>query len=120
MTGKRILVIEDEFLIALEITAALEQGGFSSVEQAASEKEALKRITEERWDGVIADANLNGRSIDRIASLLGQRSIPFIVVTGYGKDTLPAAIGAAPVLEKPFHGAQLAKTLIDLLQGGTS
>ena len=108
MKGHHILVIEDEFVIALEIASALEDAGFSDVEQVDNEAEALHRITTEKWDGVVADANLNGRGIDRVAVALCQRSIPFIIVTGYARGTLPASIGDAPVIEKPFYGPSLS------------
>lgn len=111
MKNKRILVIEDEFLVALEITSVLEEAGFGEVQQAATEKTALEQIEEGTWDAVVADANLNGRRIDRIAGVLTQKGIPFVVVTGYERKSLLAAIGAAPILEKPFRGPQLVQTL---------
>ena len=118
MNGKRILVIEDEFLIALEIVSALEAAGFGDVEQVDNQEDALRRVGEETWDGIVADANLNGASIERIATLMKQRSIPFVVVTGYGKETLPTSVGDAPVIEKPFSWPHLAQTLIRTIGSG--
>lgn len=116
MKSQRILVIEDEFVIALEIGSALEDAGFSGIEHADNEVQALHRIASDDWDGVVADANLNGQGIDRVVAALGERSIPFIVVTGYAKHVLPASIGDAPVIEKPFHGRAIADALGRVLQ----
>jgi CheY-like chemotaxis protein len=118
--GQRILVIEDEFVIAAEIASALEDAGFSDVEQVHSEVEALDRITTEQWDGVVADANLNGRSIERVAAALRERSVPFIIVTGYARNTLPASIGNAPVIEKPLNSPNLIDVLSRVLQARKS
>jgi DNA-binding response OmpR family regulator len=113
--SQRILIIEDELLIALEIASSLEDAGFTEIQQAESESRALQRIADEAWDCVLADANLNGRSIDRIAAVLHERSIPLIVVTGYTKHSLPPSIGNAPVIEKPFDGANLVRILRSVL-----
>jgi DNA-binding NtrC family response regulator len=113
---QRILVIEDEFPISLEIASALEDAGFSDVEQVDNEPQALHRITTEQWDGVVADANLNGQGIERVVVALYERSIPFIIVTGYTKDTLPASIKDAPVIEKPFYGPSLTDALHRVLE----
>ena len=116
---KRILVIEDEFLVALEIASVLEDAGFRDVQQVDNEPEAIRRVAQEQWDGVVTDANLYGRSIEQIAAILHERCIPFIVVTGYNKDSLPAVIGAVPVVKKPFYGPNLSETLISVLPPGT-
>lgn len=107
MSEQRVLVVEDDFLIALEIVSALETAGFNNVQQADNEPDALRRVSQETWDGIIADANLNGDTIERLATLMKQRSIPFIVVTGYCNETLPPSIGSAAVIEKPFGGQSL-------------
>jgi len=112
--NKRILVIEDEFLIALDIISVLEDAGFREVRHIETEEEALMQIERHSWDAAIADANLNGRSIEQVARVLRERGVPFLVVTGYGRKSLPAAIGAAPILEKPFQHRQLLQTLIGL------
>lgn len=116
MTEKRILVIEDEFLVALEIETTLENAGFGKIEQAASEPEALARIAEGGWDVVVADANLQGKQIGRIASALMSGGVPFVIVSGYGREHLPAEVAHIPLLEKPFNRPLLVKTVTNLCQ----
>ena len=111
MKHLRILVIEDEFLVALDMATALEQMSYGSVRHAGTESSALQQLTENDWDAVIADANLNGSGIERIGALLQERNIPFVVVTGYERDNLPAAIREAPILNKPVSFETLAQTV---------
>lgn len=120
MNEKRILVIEDEFLVALEIQSQMREAGFGPVEHAATEKEALKRIQEGSWDAVVADANLNGRGLQRVTAALNQHRIPFIIVTGYSRDSLPPEVAQVPVLHKPIDGQRLIQEVRRLLFGQTS
>lgn len=114
MTGKRILVIEDEFLIALEIQSQLQTAGFADVVHAATEKAALLRIQEGGWDTAVADANLNGRGLGRVAAALLERYIPFVIVTGYSRDSLPAEVVHIPLIEKPLTGPSLVREVTRL------
>lgn len=109
-----ILIVEDEFLVAAEIRYQLERGGFAAVEHAATERAALAAISARPWDAAIVDANLNGRSIDSVAEALRLKGIPFVIVTGYGREGLSAALAGAPVIDKPFQPATLLSTLIRL------
>jgi CheY-like chemotaxis protein len=111
MTGKRILVIEDEYLVALEMQSVLADAGFAEVEYAATEREALARIEEGGWDAAIADANLNGRGISRIAAALTEHGVPFMIVTGYARESLPPEVAHVPFLDKPFHAPRLVQTV---------
>jgi CheY-like chemotaxis protein len=115
MKGKRILVIEDEFLIGVEIESILKASGAKDVGSAATEEEALRQIEHGTWDAVVADANLNGRGIQRIAHILVERSIPLLVVTGYGLESLPPEVRQSPVLTKPFRASQLVGAISPLL-----
>jgi CheY-like chemotaxis protein len=107
----RILVIEDEFLVALDMVAALEQMGYDPVKHAETENIALQQLKENDWNAVIVDANLNGRGIERIAALLRARGIPFVIVTGYNRENLPAVIRDAPVLTKPVSFENLEQSV---------
>jgi DNA-binding response OmpR family regulator len=120
MIGKTVLVIEDEFLVALEIQTELTNAGFAAVEHAATEQEALARIQEGQWDAVVADANLNGRGLTRIASALNQHGIPFVVVTGYSRESLPPEVREVPVIDKPFSGRKLVQTVRNLCRESRS
>lgn len=103
----RILVVEDEPLVAMDIAATLEEGGFEVLGPAAILDEALGFIAKDEFDAVLLDANLGGKPVDTLAAALTRRHIPFAFVTGYGRESLPAAFAAAPLLAKPFDAAAL-------------
>jgi CheY-like chemotaxis protein len=104
---KRILVVEDEFLIALDIAGTLEQGGHVVVGPFASRKVATAALKTEKIDGALLDANLGGEPVGDIADLLAARRLPFAFVSGYGTDQLPAHHRHVPLVRKPFTGSDL-------------
>jgi CheY-like chemotaxis protein len=105
--AKRILVVEDEFLIALDIAGALEQGGHTVIGPLASIGDALQALEREKLDAALLDANLGGEPVGRLADALHQRGVPFAFVSGYGREQLPPAHRGAPLVRKPFTGADL-------------
>jgi len=107
MGGKRILVVEDEFLIALDIAGALEQGGLVVIGPWASVRDALHALEHEKVDGALLDANLGGEPVGRVVDALLARRIPFAFVSGYGREQLPGQHQGVPLLGKPFTAADL-------------
>lgn len=109
-----ILMIEDEFLVAAEIEFHLKRGGFTELQHAATEGDALAAIANRHWDAAVVDANLNGRGIERIAAALQEKHVPFVIVTGYGRNGLPPTVADVLVLNKPFHPQTLVNTVAQL------
>lgn len=105
--NKRLLIIEDEPLVALDIADALENAKFEVVGTATSVEEALHMIANNRLDCVLLDGNLRGEPVDAVAALLEQKGVPFMFVSGYGKDSLPETSTNVAVLMKPFNPEQL-------------
>ena len=103
----RILVVEDEFLIALDISGVLEQAGLAVVGPAGTVGDALSAIEQEEVHGALLDAHLAGEPVGRVADALKARGIPFAFVSGYGREQLPKAHQGAPVVKKPFTGPDL-------------
>lgn len=117
LSGKRILIIEDEPLVALEICQILEDAGATAMGPVATRQEALAAITAD-LDGALLDGNLHGESVDEIAAALGAQGVPFLFVSGYGRDHLPAGFANTEVLGKPFSSAQLRETTATLVCKG--
>ena len=114
LTGLRLLVVEDEFMVADHIGMLLEDLGCEVAGFASTVAEALALVNSERLDGVLLDGNLNGESSGPVAIELRSRSIPFIVATGYGQLNLDAsALNGAPRLNKPFSKAQFERALTE-------
>jgi DNA-binding NtrC family response regulator len=107
--GRRILIVEDEYFIAQDVAAALEDLGYTVAGPVPSVEEALAAIATEKLDAVLLDANLFGTSSAPVAAELAARGLPFVVVTGYGDfDLLDPDLQAAPRLIKPVANAELA------------
>lgn len=115
LTGKRFLVVEDEALIALNFASMLERAGAEVARPVGTEKEALLAIEQGRFDGALLDANLHGRPVDEIAAALTRHNIPFIFVTGYGREGLPTSFQHVPVLGKPFSDQELIEAAADMV-----
>jgi CheY-like chemotaxis protein len=107
MTPKRILVVEDEFLIALNIAGVLEDNGLVVVGPFAGTGEALEALKRQAVDGALLDANLGGQPVGHIADALSARKVPFAFVSGYGREQLPQQYRGAPLVQKPFTDADL-------------
>jgi DNA-binding response OmpR family regulator len=104
----RILIVEDEYLVAAEISDILTAEGHTIVGQAASADEVIGILsTGTICDLAILDANLAGSSVSPVATALERRSIPFIVVSGYSQWELLLPLRAAPFVPKPVRRATL-------------
>jgi two-component sensor histidine kinase len=114
LADKTILVVEDEPLIGLDIVSTLEKTGARVSGPIGTEKEAMELIERRRFDAALLDANLHGRSVDVIATMLNRCNTPFLFVTGYGKEGLPEAYNQAGALAKPFSERQLVDAVVKL------
>ncbi len=99
-------------MIALMLEAMLEDFGCQVVALASSPDEAIAAVRGHVLDGVLMDMNLRGQNTHSIANELRERSVPFLLVTGYdGLDSDPPEIEAAPRLKKPFSQDELARRM---------
>jgi DNA-binding response OmpR family regulator len=114
MNGRRVLIVEDEALLALEIDALLRDCGMTPVGPTSRNDEALRLIDAHPIDCAVLDVNLQGESTERVAAELASRAIPFAFVTGYGQADIPKQFRDAPVLLKPFAGTALIDTIRSL------
>lgn len=115
ITGKRVFIVEDEFLVAAMLEEELVDHGAVVVGPAASLKDALRVVTEGGFDVAVLDWNLGGESSAPLGAMLQAAGIPFVISTGYG--VVPAAFADCPVLTKPYDPRELVKILDRLLAG---
>ena len=115
LKGKRILVIEDEPLVSMEIESNLANAGCEIVGPAATLDRAKSLAETADYDAALVDVNLKGQPVDELATLLTKKDRPFAFVTGYGRDALPSGFRGAVVLGKPFSADQLLATTEVLL-----
>jgi DNA-binding response OmpR family regulator len=111
IAGCRILVVEDDLLIAVLIEGALQDSGGEIVGPVATLERALKLADEEEFDAAILDVTIRGGKVYPVAELLLARGIPFVFATGYGDWALPEELRDKPRLMKPFTGAALEEQI---------
>jgi DNA-binding NtrC family response regulator len=111
----RILIVEDEPLIALDLEAILLDADFEVVDIAGTIEKALAIIQMGKSDAVLLDANLKGVSSAPVAIALAERGLPFLVLSGYAADQQPEAFRAGSYLQKPASPTQIIKLLNDIL-----
>jgi CheY-like chemotaxis protein len=108
LAGRRILVAEDEALIALELERMLEEFGCDVVGPLASVDKVLEQAERGGLDGAILDVNLRGQRIFEILPTLQRLGLRVIITSGYADDTLfPAPFRATPRIAKPFNQREL-------------
>jgi CheY-like chemotaxis protein len=115
LSGRRILVVEDEMIAAWVLERILADFGCKVIGPAARVKEALAMIEAEAIDAVLLDVNLNGEKSYPVADALVARGVPFVFSTGYNKDSMPKGYRDFPVLQKPYEATKLATVLAQLL-----
>jgi CheY-like chemotaxis protein len=110
LAGKRILLAEDEALIALEMKDILEGLGCEVVGPLSSIDRILEDAHREKLDGALLDVNLRGQQIFHVLPRLQALGVPLIITSGYDDLTLfPAPFRAVPRIAKPFAEAELRR-----------
>src|SRR5215208_410366 len=115
LQGKRIIVIEDEPLVAMDLESSLVAAGCEIAGSVGTIDKARALIAKTECDAALMDANLAGYPVDDLAAALTQKNIPFAFVTGYGRMALPLGFRDALVLNKPFGQEQLLAVMEVLL-----
>lgn len=114
---RRVLLVEDEYLIAEATARALEDVGVRVIGPTASVEDALALLDGEPVDGAILDVNLVGEKVFPVADTLLARGIPFLFATGYGASDLPPRWRDVPRFEKPVDARALARALLGEVAG---
>ena len=111
LAGKRVIIVEDEPLVAMDLESCLTAAGCEVVGSAGTVREAKTLCAEAACDAALIDVNLAGQPVDELAATLTKRNIPFAFVTGYGREALPQGFRDALVVGKPFDETALIATV---------
>jgi CheY-like chemotaxis protein len=112
LAGCTVLVVEDEYLIARDIGAALRDHGAHVAGLCPDLPSALKLLDgDQPIDGAVIDINLRGVRAFELADTLQRRGIGFVIATGYDVDILPKALATAPRCTKPINYQRLVRLL---------
>ena len=116
LKGVRVLVVEDEYLVAILIEEILQSAGCVVMGPVPRLPEALDAIDRESCDVAVLDVNLAGERINPVADALSERNVPFLFVTGYGANSLPREYAQRPHICKPFRMAELLGALSSVVK----
>ena len=111
LEGRRILVVEDEFLIAMEVEDILRALGAEVVGPFGRLEPALGAVQKEVLDGAVLDVRLDGETSEQVAAELVSRGVPVLLTTGYEGEQLPPDLRHLPRLRKPFDERDLRDML---------
>lgn len=112
LSGRTVLVVEDEYYLADDLTQALERLGATVIGPVATKSAAMQRLEDgTQIDLAILDINLNGQTVYSVADELARREIPFVFATGYDPAAIPDAYRERPRWQKPFDSDALARVL---------
>ena len=113
--GLRLLLVEDEYLLALCLTEIVEQLGAVAVGPVATVDDALALIRDDpRIDAAVLDVNLGGEPVFPVAAALRMRAIPFVFASGYDAATLPEGYRDVAVCPKPIDARAVTSALASL------
>jgi PAS domain S-box-containing protein len=118
LSGVRVLIVEDEGLLALEMQELLQSAGSTIIGTFSDLARAAQAARREAIDVAVLDTNLNGEMVYPLADDLVVRGIPFVFVTGYGMSNLPERFRAMPQVAKPFDPVSLTNELQRMMSKG--
>ena len=120
LEGMSVLVLEDEFLIALEAEDMLARMGAARIEVAQDLEEAMRLVEASRFDIAMLDVNVNGKTSLGLAAELKQRNIPVLFATGYELNSRSmGADDSIPYVTKPYSAERLQSALVQALAANT-
>ena len=114
LSGKRVLIVEDESLIAMLLEMALMDEGCDVVGPAARVADAIRLAEDGHLDGALLDVNLGGESVFPVAEVLATRAVPFLLLSGYGDEAVPEGRNW-PLRSKPFDVNEVLAVLSGLI-----
>lgn len=113
LTGLRVLVVEDEFLIALDLLAILDDLGCLALGPAPTVEEALRMLATDPPDAALLDLNLRGTRATPVAEALAASGVPFATATAY-TDLFEPVFDGVPAVAKPFTPERVRDALLRL------
>jgi len=111
-TGNRVLLVEDEILVAMMMKDILTELGFSVIGPFSRLAEAMVAAVHDNIDAGIIDVNLGGEFVYPVADVLAAREIPFVFITGYGVESIDSRFDYVPIVKKPVQRQVLQKIFI--------
>ena len=112
VAGNRIMIVEDEALVAMALRETLVELGFSVLGPFNRISEAMVALRNNRIDAAVLDVNLGGEMIYPLADVLAADHVPFIFITGYGAEEIEPRYASVPILQKPIEPGALQSVFV--------
>jgi CheY-like chemotaxis protein len=117
LRGRRVLLVEDEMLVGMELESLLQRQGCAVLGPASTVDRALALLEHDQPDAALLDLNLNGQPASAVAVALKSRGVPFVLVTGYGEaQSSEPELQGAPRVDKPINHHALVRALAHVLE----
>lgn len=117
LQGLRLLIVEDEYIVAEELRRRLGEAGATVLGPVPSVAGALALVGGSGIDGAVLDVNLGAEHAFALADELLRRQLPFVFLTGYTRVNVPPRFSGVPLLEKPMDLDSLADALLRARDG---
>jgi CheY-like chemotaxis protein len=117
LLGPTVLIVEDDYLIAALVERILISAGYGVVGPIPRLFAAQIAASHGTFDVAVLDVNLNGERVYPAAEILTKRNVPYLFITGYAGNHLPAEFAQRPRINKPFTAEELVGALSKLLRG---
>ncbi len=113
LEGRRVLVIEDESLVAMLLETILEDMGCEVIGPESNVDDGLQAASSTpNLDAALLDVNVAGREVFPVAEALLARDVPVVFSTGYGESGLPEQWRGRPTIQKPFTESTIRDALL--------
>jgi two-component SAPR family response regulator len=109
----KLLILEDEILVAMHLEEMLSEMGYSVIGSASRINDAMDFARDGDIDFAVLDVNIAGTPSFPVANILRKRGIPFVFATGYGRDSVSQEFGDHPTLCKPYAPEALKLAIAD-------
>jgi two-component SAPR family response regulator len=116
LAGRRILVVEDEYFIAEELSGLLADYGAQVIGPVSDQKKAISLLSQITIDCALLDIDVNGRAVFPLIQELRDRNVPWIYVTGYSEALVPEELHGHAHLEKPVASDALVASIAGLFR----
>jgi DNA-binding response OmpR family regulator len=117
LSERSILLVEDDIILSTDIAFALTDAGCKAIVPTTSNAAALSAMVHYIFDVAILDVNVQNEWVFPVANALDTVGIPFLFLTAYSHDSIPAEHRRRPFIQKPHHPEGLLDALVELIDG---
>lgn len=117
LADRSILLVEDDIILSTDLAFALTEAGCKAVVPATANAAALSAMVHYIFDAAILDVNVQNEWVFPVANALDAAGIPFLFLTAYSHNSIPAQHRERPFVQKPHHPESLLDALVELIEG---